>query len=89
MDPYDFDNDDYVKSTANNFSDSFIERLFNDADDEESDFEGFTREEAYQPKTPRVRPFHQRASHGNAEAQKENLRAALTCGKKRKPNPSQ
>lgn len=89
MDPYDFDNDDYVESTANDLSGSFIERLFNDADDEESDFEGFTREEAYLPETSRVRAFHQRASPGNAEAEKENISAASTCGKKRKANPSQ
>ena len=64
-------------------------RLFNDADDEESEFEGFTREEAYLPKTSRMRAFHQRASPGNAEAEKENLSAAPTCRKKRKANPSQ
>lgn len=86
MDPYDFDSDNYIPSTENDFNSSFLERLFSDPSEEE--FSGFTREEIYLPERSRVRSFHQRDSE-NAEAEEESTAPAPQNGKKRKAKPLQ
>ena len=88
MDPYDFESDNYIPSTENDFNSSFLERLFSDPPASEEEFNGFTREEIYLHERSRVRSFHQRDGE-NAEAEEENTAPAPQNGKKRKANPSQ
>ena len=86
MDPYDFDQDDYIESRDSDFSASFIEEI---RDDESSDeyFLGFIREDIY-GKNSRVRHFHERNME-DAEANQEDEESDIQHGWKRKANPSQ
>lgn len=82
LDPYDFDNDDYVPSQAENFNDSFMEWFRGDSD-EEVDFPGFSSSEAFVYGSRRVNEFHTAASQ-----EKENVDpAAHTRPRKRKADP--
>ena len=82
-DPYDFENDDYVPSQTERFSDSFIE-LFREDSDEEVDFPGFTNSEAFKYGSRKINEFHTAAAK-----EKENVDPARqTRPKKRKADPS-
>lgn len=83
LDPFDFNNDDYVESRAPDFNSSFMEEFCSDDEDE---FLGFTQEEVYFSRASRVRAFHQRLA---VQAEKENVPPpARPPAKKRKADPS-
>ena len=93
LDPYDFDNDDYVESQESGLNSSLMELLRQDSccsSSEEEEFSGFTREQIYLSRGSRVRSFHQRprvpAQDPQLPADKEND-PAQQCGKKRKADP--
>lgn len=71
MDPYNFDEDDYVESRDNEFSASFLEEMCHDHTSNE-EFAGFTREEIYMAKNSRVRGFHERTTK-DAEVNQEDV----------------
>jgi len=87
VDPYDFDQDDYVESRDNDFSASFIEEMCED-DSSDEEFLGFTREDIYMAKNSRVQRFHERNTE-DAEAIQEDEESDIQHGWKRKANPSQ
>ena len=96
LDPYDFDNDDYVESQESGLDSSLLELLrqgsCSSSSSDEEEFSGFTREQIYLSRGSRVRSFHQRpgvsAQDPQVRADKEND-SAQQRGKKRKANPSQ
>ena len=93
LDPYDFDNDDYVKSQESGLDSSLLELLRQGScSSDEEEFSGFKREQIYLSRGSRARSFHQRpgvsAQDPQVRADKEND-PAQQRGKKRKANPSQ
>lgn len=87
MDPYDFDQDDYVESRDNDFSASFIEEMRDD-DSSDEEFLGFTREDIYMAKNSRVRRFLERNTK-DAEGNQEDEELDFLPGWKRKADPSE
>ena len=84
LDPFDFNNADYMESRAPDFDSSFMEQFRSDDEDE---FLGFTLEDVYFASASRVRAFHQRLA---VQAEKENVPPpAPPPAKKRKADPSQ
>lgn len=87
MDPYNFDEDDYIKSRDNDLSTSFLEEMSHD-DTSDEEFAGFTWEDVYMAKNLRVRGFHERTTK-DAEVNQEDVARDIQAGLKRKANPSQ
>ena len=87
IEPYDFEQDDYIKSRENDFSASFIEELRDDGSSDE-EFLGFTREDIYMAKNSRVRCCLERNTV-DAEGDQEDLEFDIQPGWKRKADPSQ
>ena len=98
LDPYDFDNDDYVESQESGLDSSLLELLrqgscsSSSSSSDEEEFSGFTREQIYFSRGSRVGSFHERpgvsAQDPQVRADKEND-PVQQRGKKRKANPSQ
>ena len=97
LDPYDFDNDEYVESQESGLDSSLLELLrqgscSSSSSSDEEEFSGFTREQIYLSRGSRVRSFHEcpgvSAQDPQVRADKEND-PAQQRGKKRKANPSQ
>ena len=87
MDPYDFEQDDYVESRENDFSASFIEEMRDDSSSDE-EFLGFTREDIYMAKNSRVQRCLKRNTE-DAEGDQEDEELDIQPGWKRKADPSQ
>lgn len=86
MDPYDFEQDDYVESRDYDFSASFIEEMRDDSSSDE-EFLGFTWEDIYMAKNSKVRCFLKRSTK-DAEGNQEDEELDIQPGWKRKADPS-